>query len=110
MILIYAAIKESLEDQVLHELKVGGTPSEILKKFVDDNLDKTSDRYVNIIRNRKNILSSTIRAIERGKLSFLPPVHIKFSGQDGVDAGGPRREFFRLLMRSLTNLGVFQGK
>lgn len=73
-------------------MKVGETPSEILKTFVDENLDRASDRYVNIIINRKNILSSTTRATERGKFSFFQPVDITFAGEDG----GPRREFFRL--------------
>ena len=33
-----------------------------------------------------------------------------FSGEDGVDAGGPKREYFRLLMLSIKNMGVSQGK
>ena len=81
-------------------------PLKSSKIFVDENLDKTSDRYVNIIINRKNILSSTKRAIERGGFLFFQPVHITFAGEDGAGAGGPRREFFRLLVRSLPNLGV----
>ena len=34
---------------------------------------------------------------------------MSFSGEEAVDVGGPRREYFRLLMSSLKNLGIFQG-
>lgn len=83
--------------------------SDVLREFVDDNLDNQSDSHVNVVISRKHVLSSALRALERGKFSFVRLVHIMFSGEDGVDSGGPRRVFFRLVMMSLKNLGIFYG-
>ena len=108
---LHAAIQASLADQretdscSMNEAKA----SDVLREFVDDNLDNQSDSHVNVVISRKNVLSSALRALERGKFSFVRPVHIMFSGEDRVDSGGPRREFFRLLMMSLKNLGIFYG-
>jgi len=96
-----AAIKASLEDQdraIQESLQDQGTTSkecsdakEVIKAFVD------------------NIISSTFKAIERNNFSFNKEVFVVFSGEEGVDAGGPKGEFFCLLMLSLKNVGVFQG-
>ncbi|KAJ8346625.1 hypothetical protein SKAU_G00280260 [Synaphobranchus kaupii] len=37
----------------------------------------------------------------------MPIIH--FVGEDGDDYGGPRREFFRLLMLQVTTWGIFEG-
>ena len=82
----------------------------VIRKFIDDNLQPVSEEvYCNILINRKNLLSSTLAAIQRSTFSFVKPVHVSFSGEEAADAGGPRREYFRLLMSSLKNLGIFQG-
>lgn len=109
-----AAIQASLEEQSKETVGKSSAaetvPLEVIKAFVDKNIDTNTDDYVNsIIINRKNVLSSTLRAIERKQFSFNKEVFVTFSGEDGVDAGGPKREYFRLLMLSLKNLGVFQG-
>jgi len=108
---LHAAIQASLEDQretdscSMNEAKA----SDVLREFVDDNLDNQSESRVNAVISGKNVLSSALRALERGKFSFVRPVHIMFSGEDGEDSGGPRREFFCLLMMSLKNLSIFYG-
>lgn len=83
----------------------------ILKLFQDENLQQTSDRSesINITINRKAVVKSTLRAIERKTFSFFEPVSITFAGEEAVDVGGPRREFFRLLMASLSGSPVFHG-
>lgn len=103
-----AAIQASFEDQA-NSIQESKEPSEIIKEYVNKNLDTTNDDYVNIIINRKNVLSSTLKAIARKAFSFNREVHVTFSGENGVDSGGPRREYFRLLMLSLKTLGIFQG-
>lgn len=102
-----AAVEASLADQ-----QTGGqSVNTILKLFQDDNLQQTSDESesINILINRKAVLKSTLRAIERKTFSFLRPVCITFAGEEAVDVGGPRREFFRLLMASLSGSAVFHG-
>ena len=80
----------------------------VMRKFINDNLQHQSEEeHCNILINRKNVLSSTLAAIQRITFSFVKLVHVSFSGEEDVDAGGPRREYFRLLMSSLKNLGIF---
>ena len=63
---------------------------------------------MSVIISRKAIMQSTLRVIERKTFSFRKPVNA-FAGEEAVDAGGPRREFFRFLMASLGASAVFHG-
>ena len=49
-------------------------------------------------------------AIQKETFDFAKVPCILFSGEDAADLGGPRREFFKLLMRGVCQeLGVFEG-
>ena len=50
--------------------------------------------------------SSTQRAIERKRFTFFKPVIVAFAGEEAVDDGGPTREFFRLLMREISESSI----
>ena len=44
-------------------------------------------------------------------ITFASPIRIRFIGEPAVDAGGPLREFFRLLMLAIfTNPSLFEGE
>ena len=82
----------------------------ILKSFQAENLQNSDlDTSINIIISRKSVLATTLRAIERKKFSFFEPLIVTFAGEAAVDLGGPKREFFRLLMASLRESAVFYG-
>jgi len=49
-----------------------------------------------VIIQRRNILSSVFRAVQRTDFDFHRPLTVTFSGEDATDEGGPTREFFRL--------------
>lgn len=68
-----------------------------------------TDEPVSIIISRKSVLPSTLRAIERKRFSFFKPVIVTFAGEEAVDAGGPKREFFRLLMTCIRESAIFSG-
>ena len=108
---LLAAIYASIADQKRSSVPSGEKEVDVvIRKFINDNLQPASEEeYCNILINRKNLLSSTLAAIQRSTFSFVKPVHVSFSGEEAADAGGPRREYFRLLMSSLKNLGIFQG-
>lgn len=78
-------------------------------KFVTANLQNNTDNHCSIIVSRKAILQSTLRAIQRKTFSFCRPLVVTFAGEEGVDEGGPKREFLRLLMVALRQSSVFQG-
>lgn len=54
-------------------------------------------------------MHSPLRAIERKTFSFFKPVIVPFAGEEAVDAGGPKREFFRLLMSCIRESAAFSG-
>ncbi|KAK3735184.1 hypothetical protein QZH41_000470 [Actinostola sp. cb2023] len=109
-----AAIEASLLDQtnddhVTEEKASEEKAIEVLQRFISKTLDDKDDEMVKIVISRKILLMSTLRAIERKSFSFYKPFLVTFSGEDGIDAGGPKREFFRLLMQSLRGMGIFDG-
>ena len=106
---LVAAIYASIADQKRSSMPSGEKEVDVVVRKFDDNLEPASKEYCNILINRKNLLSSTLATIPRSRFSFLKPVNVSFSGEEAVDAGGPQGEYFRLLMPSLKNLGVFQG-
>ncbi|XP_053329662.1 G2/M phase-specific E3 ubiquitin-protein ligase-like [Spea bombifrons] len=64
--------------------------------------------------NRNNVWEGAVRGVRRS--SFCPNnnISVKFSDDSGkieeaVDLGGPRREFFRLLMSYISKSSLFEG-
>lgn len=82
----------------------------MISTLQQENLSADTDEPVNITIQRRSILSSTSRAIGRKSFSFLQRVTINFSGEDAVDGGGPKREYFRLLMAAIKEMGIFDGQ
>lgn len=113
-----AAIAASIEDQSSDINVISGglvneqlSVADVIGNFIASNLQAASGELpINILINRKEVIATTIRAIQRRRFSFLKPVRVTFSGEDAVDNGGPKREYFRLLMLALKTMGVFQGK
>ena len=64
-----------------------------IKAFMETNIVKGSS--VNLIARRNRLIKSTMSAITRDEFSFFSEPNITFSGEEAVDLGGPRREFFR---------------
>lgn len=50
---------------------------------------------------RDHLESDSLRCIQMGRKDLLKSMEVKFVNEPGVDAGGPRREWFFLLTRSL---------
>ena len=70
-----------------------------------DEIDVDAVTYFNI--NRQNVLDGAIRALKRRSFNVKARIDINFSdiltglSEDGIDAGGPTREFLRLLMDAI---------
>ena len=106
------AIEESLAEAVQWKnvsLEDEGDPVQsILRSFQRENIDYTeSEMNANITISRKAIFATAWMAIERKRFSFLKPV--TFAGEDAIDEGGPKREFFRLLMHAISESSIFHG-
>ncbi len=53
------------------------------------------DECNEIIVRRAKLLLTAFTAIKSANFNCCKNLKVKFSGEDGADSGGPRREFFR---------------
>ncbi len=63
--------------------------------------------------NRSSILTDSI-SIFKQKFDFTKPLKICFEGEPAIDGGGPKREFFTILLRELlsssASIRLFEGR
>ncbi len=102
------AIEESLTKP---DIKESQSVQELLTAFQSTNISnsESTDLNANITVSRKSVFSSTQTAIERKRFTFFKPVVVAFAGEEAVDDRGPTREFFRLLMREISESSIFHG-
>lgn len=75
-------------------------------------IDRHSVSRFNICRS--DIWDGAVRGFKRGTFSANNDLLVKFSDdggrfEDGLDTGGPKREFLSLLMRRLSKRPIFDG-
>lgn len=59
---------------------------------------------------RKHIWEDSLRAFKKHSFSHQKLLRVHFIGEEAEDAGGPRREYLRLLMKELADKsGVLEG-
>ena len=103
--LVKAAIARSLQDQ-------RSTAEEIELQHLIETFQKENTRgeMCSIVILRKRLLQTCMMSIQDENFEFTKVPCVVFSGEDSADLGGPRREFFRLLMQQgIKELGVFEG-
>lgn len=59
--------------------------------------------YLQLQINRQNILENSIEQITNTSLNLKNPLKITFIGEPGDDAGGVKKEYFQLLIKSIFN-------
>ncbi|EAS04589.2 HECT domain ubiquitin transferase (macronuclear) [Tetrahymena thermophila SB210] len=62
--------------------------------------------------SRDNILDDTIQCISQPDLNFKLPFKVKFRGEQGIDEGGVRKEYYQIMIKQLFNpdFGLFLEK
>lgn len=74
------------------------------------SLSADIDEANRVIVRRKHIWKDTIRAFSKRSFDCQKSLSVTFVGEEAVDAGGPKREFFHLALEEMANDGqVFQG-
>lgn len=63
---------------------------------------------VNVDRN--DILDGARRGFSRKKFRPVCKLHVKFSGEYGIDEGGPSREFMRLTLKAIRDSPILEGE
>ncbi|KAK5611871.1 hypothetical protein CRENBAI_007919 [Crenichthys baileyi] len=76
------------------------------------SLDIPKDAELNICRS--DIWDEAVRGLKRATFSEKKDLLVKFSDdagrfEDGIDTGGPKREFLSLLMKTLNERSIFDG-
>ncbi|XP_038071285.1 uncharacterized protein LOC119740149 [Patiria miniata] len=103
-----AAIEASLQDT--QPLNDDRNNEDVVRNIITKLAGRRSDgEPTTIVVHRKRLLASTMRAVSRPGFSFWTQVRIVFSGEDAEDGGGPRREFFNLLVKELQSSGIFEN-
>ncbi|KAG2227662.1 hypothetical protein INT45_004704 [Circinella minor] len=62
---------------------------------------KASMPYLVLRVRRENLIEDSLRQLAQNELDLKKSLRIEFVGEEGVDAGGLRKEWFLLLVRSL---------
>ncbi|KAG2199774.1 hypothetical protein INT46_003742 [Mucor plumbeus] len=62
---------------------------------------KASNPYLVLCVSRENLIDDSLRQLAQNELNLKKSLRIEFIGEEGVDAGGLRKEWFLLLVRSL---------
>ena len=67
-----------------------------------------------IVVNRGSILSDSIAIFKQRDFNLNSPVIVTFEGELAIDGGGPKREYFTLLLRELLSVlsavHLFEGR
>jgi ubiquitin-protein ligase E3 A len=59
--------------------------------------------HLNLDIRRENILDDALTQLSQKQRSLRKPLRVKFVGEQGIDEGGVRKEFFHLLIEELFN-------
>ena len=59
------------------------------------------DVFLTINIRRKNLIEDTLNEISKPGIKLQNPIKVKFIGEQGVDEGGVRKEFFLLFIRQI---------
>jgi hypothetical protein len=88
----------------------GGSIHEILKKIIPTS--EVAPRRISI--SRDHLLSDSITIFKAQDFDYKIPVRVVFEGEPAVDGGGPKREYFSLLLQSLVSpccpIRLFEGR
>ena len=85
----------------------------ILREIRSNEVDEEARSYINV--RRSQLWADSCRHLKKSKFNPKAEVSIKFADSSGssegaIDAGGPRREYFRLLVRAVNlEAGIFCG-
>ena len=61
----------------------------------------TKDVFLTIYIRRNNLIEDTLNEVSKEGIKLQNPIKVKFLGEQGVDEGGVRKEFFLLFIRQI---------
>lgn len=92
--------KEQMKDNLRQQLMQSGGMHSIAA------LQLLQNPYLKLVVERDNLIQTTLQQMHgMSPTDFKKPMKVKFRGEDGVDEGGVRKEFFMLIIRDLFQPG-----
>lgn len=83
------------------------TAEEILRQLRENIKTDGKKNVINVDRN--NVLG-TKESFKREKFMAEHPLFVRFSGEKGIDDGGPSREFMRIIIQAVSESSIFEGE
>jgi hypothetical protein len=74
------------------------------------NSNAEAEHFLLLTVQRDRLIQSTLSELSRKRDRLRKPLRVKFAGEEGIDEGGPRKEFFQLVCKELfdPNYGMFR--
>lgn len=98
-------------DETKIDKKIVGHSAEDLLRTIIPSGTKAPQR---ICVSRDLLLTDSIRFFKKREFDFKSPVRVAFEGEPAVDGGGPKREYFTLLLQALLSpsspIRLFEGR
>lgn len=81
----------------------------LIREHSTVNLKSVDDGILKFVVRRNFLWMDTIRKLRRSTKGLNYPIRVDFLGESAIDAGGPRREFFSLLVSCAAKANVLIG-
>ena len=81
----------------------------LIREHSTANLQSVNDGILKFVVRRNFLWMDTIRKLRRSTKGLNYPIRVDFLGESAIDAGGPRREFFSLLVSCAAKANVLIG-
>lgn len=74
----------------------------LLEELIKSLFDRVTKEEMQVVRiRRQNLWKDALRAFAKASFLTNTLLNVQFIGEQGVDAGGPRREFLNIMMKKL---------
>jgi hypothetical protein len=80
---------------------------ELINQFMHDS---NREIFVYLEVRRENLLEDTLSKIMGGDLNLKKPLKVHFLGEEGIDEGGVKKEFFQLIVKQTFDPGFSMFK
>lgn len=102
-------VSNSIRQQTFQHAQGQNDPTQILLAMLNGRDPRP---FMTLKVRRTHIVEDTVRGLQgKSEGDLRLPLKVAFEGEDGVDEGGVRREFFQVLMRQLfdDSFGMFEN-
>ncbi|KAF4109731.1 uncharacterized protein LOC131545879 [Onychostoma macrolepis] len=83
--------------------------SSLLREF--QHMHLSGSEHVPVLVSRNKVLQRAKDSVSNSNFPWTKIPLVTFVGEEALDCGGPRREFFRILMMEVqSSLGIFEGQ